>query len=266
MTLPQAQAQRRALLDQRLALQANAQRIAGQTVALQLLTGRGVFAPASKRRARPRSPAPRKRPRSAAKSAGPCPASARSRAAVLQSGMRAIPSRANCTEAAMKTRVTWAVVLAAMAIGSSAGANAQMMMPGPGGGTMGFFSNPLTRDATLYGPMANMNAVASYWLSRMHTQLQITADQESAWQAFAAAVTAQADTMQAFRSQMYQTGTATAPERAQLAEQFLAQRLSAASAVSSSLSTLYARLGDSQRAIFDSGFALQCGPSGLFGD
>ncbi|MFH1816383.1 MAG: TolC family protein [Pseudomonadota bacterium] len=43
-TLPQAQAQRRALLDQRLALQANALQLAEQTVALQLLTGRGVFA------------------------------------------------------------------------------------------------------------------------------------------------------------------------------------------------------------------------------
>ncbi len=49
VTLPQAQAQRRALLGQRLALQANAQQLAQQTVALQLLTGRGVFAPASAR-------------------------------------------------------------------------------------------------------------------------------------------------------------------------------------------------------------------------
>lgn len=47
VTLPQAQAQRRALLDQRLALQANAQQIAEQTIGLQLLTGRGVFAPAA---------------------------------------------------------------------------------------------------------------------------------------------------------------------------------------------------------------------------
>jgi hypothetical protein len=36
------------LLDQRLALHANAQQIAEQTVALQLLTGRGVFAPATR--------------------------------------------------------------------------------------------------------------------------------------------------------------------------------------------------------------------------
>jgi Xaa-Pro aminopeptidase len=47
VTLPQAQAQRRALLDQRLALLDNARQIAEQTVALQLLTGRGVFAPAA---------------------------------------------------------------------------------------------------------------------------------------------------------------------------------------------------------------------------
>jgi outer membrane protein TolC len=45
VTLPQAQRQRRALVDQRLALQANTQQIAELTVALQLLTGQGVFAP-----------------------------------------------------------------------------------------------------------------------------------------------------------------------------------------------------------------------------
>ncbi len=49
MTLPQAQAQRRAWLDQRLALLSNTQRTAEQTVALQLLTGSGVFRPTSPR-------------------------------------------------------------------------------------------------------------------------------------------------------------------------------------------------------------------------
>lgn len=48
VTLLQAQAQRRALLDQRLVLLANARQLAVQTVALQLLTGRGVFAPAKR--------------------------------------------------------------------------------------------------------------------------------------------------------------------------------------------------------------------------
>ncbi|MEJ2573253.1 MAG: TolC family protein [Gammaproteobacteria bacterium] len=48
ITLLQAQAQRHTLLEQRLALQANAQQIAEQTVALQLLTGHGVFAPTAK--------------------------------------------------------------------------------------------------------------------------------------------------------------------------------------------------------------------------
>jgi len=49
VTLPQAQTQHRALLDQRLALQANAQQLSQQTVALQLLTGCGVFEPEAKR-------------------------------------------------------------------------------------------------------------------------------------------------------------------------------------------------------------------------
>ncbi len=47
ITLPQAQAQRMALLDARLARQANIEQIAEQAVALQLLTGRGVFAAAA---------------------------------------------------------------------------------------------------------------------------------------------------------------------------------------------------------------------------
>lgn len=46
MTLPQAQSQRRAWLDERLALLANEQQTAQQTVALQLLSGSGVFRPA----------------------------------------------------------------------------------------------------------------------------------------------------------------------------------------------------------------------------
>ncbi len=47
ITLPQAQAQRMALLEQRLALQANAQQTAEQAVALDLLTGTGVYRPAA---------------------------------------------------------------------------------------------------------------------------------------------------------------------------------------------------------------------------
>lgn len=48
LTLPQAQAQRTALLEQRLAVQSNAQQLAEQAVALQLLTGRGIYRPAAR--------------------------------------------------------------------------------------------------------------------------------------------------------------------------------------------------------------------------
>lgn len=44
ITLPRAQVQRQAVLDQRAGLQANEQQIAERIVALQLLTGRGIFA------------------------------------------------------------------------------------------------------------------------------------------------------------------------------------------------------------------------------
>lgn len=53
-TLSQAAAHRRAFLDQRLMLEANAQQLAEQTVALQLLTGDGVFALARQQPAKER--------------------------------------------------------------------------------------------------------------------------------------------------------------------------------------------------------------------
>jgi outer membrane protein TolC len=66
ITLPQAQAQTMALLQQRLGLQTNAQQIAEQAVALDLLTGAGIYRPeqtalrpdATPTPSEPRSPSP----------------------------------------------------------------------------------------------------------------------------------------------------------------------------------------------------------------
>ena len=63
ITLPQAQAQRMALLQQRLALQANTQQAAEQAVALDLLTGTGVYRPAPASR-QPGTPETTSEPRS----------------------------------------------------------------------------------------------------------------------------------------------------------------------------------------------------------
>ena len=55
ITLPQAQAQRMAWLDQRMALQANTQQTAEQAVALDLLTGEGIYRRAADSARRPAS-------------------------------------------------------------------------------------------------------------------------------------------------------------------------------------------------------------------
>ncbi len=164
----------------------------------------------------------------------------------------------------MKSRhVVAASLVAAFAWVSAA--DAQMMGPGTGmGGQRGFFSNGLARGSFM-GPI-DMRSVASSWIGGLHDALAVTPEQETAWLAFANAVTDQAADMQSFRTQMWQTTTATtAPQRAALAQQFMEQRLESVSAVSSSLAALYAQLTPTQRAILDQGYAAACYPGGLFG-
>lgn len=142
-------------------------------------------------------------------------------------------------------------------------AGAQMMGPGGMGPSMGFFSNSLARNP-YFAPM-DMRAIAASWLAGLHTALAIAPEQETAWLAFASAVTDQAADMQAFRTQILQPAAATAPERAALAQQFMAQRLESMSAVSASMSALYSQLTPAQRVLLDQGYAAVCWPGGLFG-
>jgi hypothetical protein len=171
--------------------------------------------------------------------------------------------RPRAKEEIVKTRhVIIAPLVAALL--ASAAADGQMMGPGPGmGGSMGFFSNSLARSP--YFGSVDMRAIAASWLAALHTALAITPEQESAWLAFANAVTDQAADMQAFRTQIVQPTTATAPERAALAAQFMAQRLESTSALSASMSALYAQLTPAQRVLLDQGYAAVCWPGGLFG-
>ena len=165
----------------------------------------------------------------------------------------------------MKARhVIAAPVVAALLCAT--GADAQMMgpatgMPGPGG----YFSNPLARSA--YMGRIDMRTVAGTWLGTLHEALAITPAQEAAWLAFANAVTDQAGDMQDFRTQIVQPGasTATAPQRAALAQQFMAQRLESVGAVASSMAALYSQLTPAQQAILDAAYASACVPGSLFG-
>lgn len=159
----------------------------------------------------------------------------------------------------MKARHVVVAPLVAALLAAS-GAGAQVM--GPGGG-MGFFSNSLARNP-YFAPL-DMRAIAASWLAGLHTALAIAPEQEAAWLAFASAVTDQAADMQAFRTQILQPTATTAPERAALARQFMAQRLESMGAVASSMATLYAQLTPSQQAILDRGYAAACWPGGLFG-
>jgi hypothetical protein len=165
----------------------------------------------------------------------------------------------------MKMRWIRAAIVAAAAAAGSVDAGAQMM--GPGGGMMGgFFASGVSRGTGYFGTQASMGSIASAWLSQLHAALQITAQQEQAWQGFANAATSQATAMQSFRNQMLLSTAGTAPQRATLAEQFMEQRLDAMRATTDALTALYAQLTPAQRAILDQGYALQCGPWGLFGD
>ena len=145
-------------------------------------------------------------------------------------------------------------------------ATPQAQMMGPGGPIYGPWSSsasPLAR-----GPFMgsiDMRNVASAWLEGLHDALAITPAQEQAWLAFANAVTDQAADMQAFRTRIVQSSTGNAPQRAALAEQFMAQRLESAGAVASSMAALYGELTPAQQAILDRGFAAACFPGGLFG-
>lgn len=142
--------------------------------------------------------------------------------------------------------------------------HAQMMGPGgPISGPWSTSASPLARGP--YMGSIDMRNVASAWLDGLHDALAITPAQEQAWLAFANAVTDQAADMQAFRTRIVQSSAGTAPQRAALAEQFLAQRLESVGAVASSMAALYGELTPAQRAVLDRGFASACYPGGLFG-
>ena len=78
-------------------------------------------------------------------------------------------------------------------------------------------------------------------LGQLKSQLGITAEQQPAWDAFAARAAEQAKTLQALRND---TGTATMPERMQ-------QRQKAMGTMSESLTRLYEVLTPKQREVFD---------------
>ena len=99
-----------------------------------------------------------------------------------------------------------------------------------------------------HGPMAGADpsVMVESRLADMKTLLQITAAQESAWQAFTAAARQQAAGMQAMRAQMQQDA-GTAPERMAQRSAMMQQRSAAMATMSTAFGALYVVVGSSEQ-------------------
>ena len=106
-----------------------------------------------------------------------------------------------------------------------------------------------------HGPMANVDpsAMVDSRMANLKTQLKITAEQETAWQAFADAAKQQATGMQAMRAQM-QTGSGTAPERMAQRASAMQQRAAGMTTMTKAFDALYGVLTPEQKTIADQHF------------
>jgi Spy/CpxP family protein refolding chaperone len=93
-------------------------------------------------------------------------------------------------------------------------------------------------------------AAADGRLAALKTELNITANQESAWQAFATKAKAQVESMQAQRAQAF-AANQTAPERLAQRAEFAKQRAAHVEAMSATVKDLYDVLTPEQKAIAD---------------
>lgn len=85
-------------------------------------------------------------------------------------------------------------------------------------------------------------------LGQLKSQLSITAEQQPAWDAFAAKAAEQAKTMQALRKD---ASAATMPERMKQQQQAMGERQKAMGSMSESFTKLYEVLTPKQREMFD---------------
>lgn len=112
-------------------------------------------------------------------------------------------------------------------------------------------------------------AMAEKRLANLKNELKITAQQEPAWQAFAAKATEQAKAMQAQHQQNMQerdkAGTAGVPAPERMAQHLdqMKQRLANMESMQASVKNLYAALTPEQRALADKHFErMHRGPGG----
>ena len=126
------------------------------------------------------------------------------------------------------------------------------MMMGGGPGMMGYGGPGMMMGAGR-GPMfaSNDADIAKFQqdrLGQLKSQLSITAEQQPAWDAFAAKAAEQAKTMQALRKDVT---AGTAPERMARQTQAMDERQKAMGSMTESFTRLYEVLTPTQREVFD---------------
>jgi len=110
---------------------------------------------------------------------------------------------------------------------------------------------------------ANFGGAIEGRLADLKAQLNITAEQEPAWKAYAEQVNTQATSMQAWHAAMWSNAQATAPERLAQRDALMKQRLAQHEATTAAFNDLYKTLTPEQRAVVDQGFlAMGAGPRG----
>ena len=133
---------------------------------------------------------------------------------------------------------------------------------GPGAG-MGRGMGPMGQGPQDYGRMmqgmgpqafANPGAFAESRLAGLKAQLNITAAQEPAWNAFAGQAKQQAEAMQKLMSSAQGSAQASAPERIEQQAQFMKQRQEQMEKGAAAFKELYAVLSPEQKALADQGF------------
>lgn len=100
------------------------------------------------------------------------------------------------------------------------------------------------------GPGFSPSAMVDGRLAALKSELKITADQDSAWQAFAAKAKQQAESRQAVRGQAAAQAQ-TAPERLAQHAEFAKQRAASLDAMTAAVKDLYAALTPEQKAVAD---------------
>lgn len=95
-------------------------------------------------------------------------------------------------------------------------------------------------------------------LGAMKAQLQITPQQEPAWDAFKAQAKKQADAMQSMRTTLFEAKV-NAPERMEQRTQLMQARVAGMETMTAAMKTLYAELSPGQQAILNQQFGAMRG-------